>query len=67
MTNWNGTILGPPHVRITRVPITEAIAEQPSTERTRESDIQCQHSVRTRIPRFTTYPTLCIKNQPALR
>jgi hypothetical protein len=67
MTNWNGTILGPPHVRIIRKDMMGIVAKEPFTERTRESDIQCQHSVRTRIPRFTTYPTLCVQNQPALR
>lgn len=39
MTNWNGTILGPPHVCIIKKEVIGIVAEQPFTERARKSDI----------------------------
>ena len=56
MTNWNGTILGPPHVSISTRPIAGSIGTDMDLERTREPHLLCQDPLRVRLPR---HPARC--------
>jgi hypothetical protein len=56
MTNWNGTILGPPHVRTSTRPILRRIGPDMDIERTRESYLLRQDPLRLRLPR---HPARC--------
>lgn len=70
MSNWNGTILGPPHVR--RKGRHETVLNHDAngrslTERPRKSDLQREHSLRTRLSRQPSDVTIRIKGQCTLR
>lgn len=49
MSNWNGTILGPPHVRHCHDRWEKCSADDFSIERTREPYIQPEHSLRRKL------------------
>jgi hypothetical protein len=52
MTNWNGTILGPPHVHDPARPFgLEQALTYDSTERTREPHLQSEDPLRRKLPR----------------
>lgn len=72
MSNWNGTILGPPHVclppsfahRVSCAPMY--IANTPGVERPREPDLQCKHPLRARLSRQPSYHSVRLARQHSL-
>jgi hypothetical protein len=65
MSDWNGTILGPPHVR-SSVPSNIAYANH-VPERPREPYLQRIDSLRPRLPRHTSGDQIHLQDQPTLR
>jgi hypothetical protein len=67
MSNWTGTILGPPHVRPrTSFEIQQKLISAIS-ERAREPNLLPQDALRRPIPRQATHHPVYQRGQPALR
>jgi hypothetical protein len=64
MSDWNGTILGPPHVCIALYMENSLLTLY--TECPRESHLQCQDPLRPKLPRCTSRDLLHIQDQPAM-
>lgn len=61
MSNWNGTILGPPHVSDKHhLSWTEQMLIVRRIERPRESNLQLEHPLRRPLPRYSTHSTICV-------
>jgi hypothetical protein len=64
MSDWNGTILGPPHVCIVRYIENSLLTLY--TECPREPHLQRQDPLRPKLPRRTSRDLIHIQNQPAM-
>ena len=62
MSNWNGTILGPPHVRppVGRRPMYNILNLFVILERTREPHLQPEHSLWRKLSRLSSYRAIRI-------
>ena len=74
MSNWNGTILGPPHVCPPGLPSTppsyspdRANPLPRSPERPREPHLLRPHALRPKLPRRAPHPPVRQPGQPPLR
>jgi hypothetical protein len=74
MTNWNGTILGPPHVRNIHtyderspLPLFSSLTTGDMTERPREPHLLAQNPLRPPIPRLPSRRDFHQQSQPPLR
>jgi hypothetical protein len=65
MSDWNGTILGPPHVNACLSTLKHHLLIRQS-ERPRESHLQRQDPLRTKLPRYTPVNILYIQDQPTM-
>lgn len=66
MSNWNGTILGPPHVR-PKQSASSKLEAYAGEECTREPHLQLEHTLWSTVSRCTPYRTICVQNQPPVR
>ena len=76
MTNWNGTILGPPHVSCLRshaLDMCEFCVRRPEliylpcAECPRESHLQCEYPLRGHLPRLPSNNTIRLESQSTVR
>jgi hypothetical protein len=65
MSDWNGTILGPPHVSAD-LSILEIHLLNPPIECPRESHLQRQDPLRAKLPRHAPRIIIHIQDQPTL-
>jgi len=66
MTNWNGTILGPPHVRLAPT-IRLDPPSNLATERPREPHLQLENPLRKQLPRQSSRRHIRLQDQSPLR
>lgn len=67
MSDWNGTILGPPHVRLVLAIPSIPLTDFTCAERARESHLQRQDPLRPKLSRRTPRDFLHIQDQSAMR
>jgi hypothetical protein len=77
MTNWNGTILGPPHVSLSLLPYIlhtndsdrgkgPELTQVPFTECPREPYLQREHPLRRQLPRLPSNNSICFESQSTM-
>ena len=66
MSNWNGTILGPPHVGSSGCLALYVCRIVIAAERPRKSNLQPKHSLWRELPRCATSGSIHIESQPSL-